>query len=90
MTVQPSEASWSRKGISTCRYSDIGSVQRLVLRLGMWTFPTKNIEKVHQNALVKGITVVLPPTMVKTAELGKARVMTMLAPNGFLIEVFEK
>jgi catechol 2,3-dioxygenase-like lactoylglutathione lyase family enzyme len=58
--------------------------------LGMWTFPTKNIEKVHQNALAKGIKIVQPPTSVKTAEFGKVKVMTMLAPNGFLIEIFEK
>jgi catechol 2,3-dioxygenase-like lactoylglutathione lyase family enzyme len=58
--------------------------------LGMWTFPTKNIAKVYQNALAKGTTVVLPPTALKTPELGKAKVMTLLAPNGFLIEIFEK
>ena len=51
--------------------------------LGMWTFPTKNIEKVYQNAVAKGIKIVQTPIPLKTAELGKAKVMTLLAPNGF-------
>jgi catechol 2,3-dioxygenase-like lactoylglutathione lyase family enzyme len=58
--------------------------------IGMWTFPTTNIARIYQNALDKKVKIIHLPVTYESPDLGKAAVMTMLAPNGFLIEVFEK
>jgi len=58
--------------------------------LGMWTFPTKNIEEVKKNALAHAIEVVHGPVEINDPILGKKQVMTLLAPNGFLVELFQK
>ena len=57
--------------------------------IGMWTFSTKNIQKVYENAVAKKIKIIQKPTPFDSKELGKGQVMTMLAPNGFLIEIFQ-
>jgi hypothetical protein len=56
----------------------------------MWSFPTKNIARVYQNALDNKVQILHLPVTYESPELGKAAVMTLLAPNGFLVEVFEK
>jgi catechol 2,3-dioxygenase-like lactoylglutathione lyase family enzyme len=58
--------------------------------IGMWTFPTTNIARIYQNALDKKVKIIHLPVTYESPDLGKAAVMTLLAPNGFLIEVFEK
>lgn len=57
--------------------------------LGMWTFRTSDIQAIKKRALTHNITILKEPTFYNDPILGKKRVMTMLAPNGFLIEVFE-
>jgi catechol 2,3-dioxygenase-like lactoylglutathione lyase family enzyme len=58
--------------------------------IGMWSFPTKNMARIYQNALDKKVKIIHLPVTYESPDLGKAAVMTLLAPNGFLIEVFEK
>jgi catechol 2,3-dioxygenase-like lactoylglutathione lyase family enzyme len=58
--------------------------------LGMWTFPTKDIKAVYENAKLNNVTVVQPPLTYDSPLFGRKTVMTLLAPNGFLIEIFEK
>lgn len=58
--------------------------------LGMWTFKTTDIAEIERRAVAAGIEVVQSPMSYQDAILGEAKVMTMIAPNGFLIEVFEQ
>ena len=59
------------------------------LGIGMWTFPVTSIETVLRNAKKFGSDIVSQPIMVVSPIYGKAKVATLRAPNGFLIEVFE-
>jgi hypothetical protein len=45
---------------------------------------------VYQNAVEKGVKIVQKPVRLNSPELGRVSVMTLLAPNGFLIEIFQK
>ncbi|MEM9686786.1 MAG: extradiol dioxygenase, partial [Bacteroidota bacterium] len=58
--------------------------------LGMWTFETRAIAKVKANAIAFGSIVIHEAEAYQSPVYGKAKVMTLLAPNGFLIEVFQK
>ena len=51
---------------------------------------THRQQKVYENALLKKVTVIQKLMLFDSQELGKGQVMTMLAPNGFLIEIFQK
>ena len=57
--------------------------------LGMWTFQTSSVDSIRQRALANDIQVVYGPVDYESPLLGKRKVMTLLAPNGFLVEVFE-
>ncbi|XQW83572.1 VOC family protein [Thalassotalea piscium] len=59
------------------------------LGIGMWTFPVTSIETVLANARKFGSEIVSPTMTVNNPIIGKAKVATLRAPNGFLIEVFE-
>lgn len=59
------------------------------LGIGMWTFETTDLDQVLANAKSAGITLAHPAVTFSSPALGKARAATLLAPNGFLIEVFE-
>ncbi len=58
--------------------------------MGMWTFRTKNIEAIKKRAQTQGATIVYGPITYDDLVFGTCKVMTLLAPNGFLIEVFEQ
>jgi len=58
--------------------------------LGMWTFETKDIKQIQDKANEKGITIVHAPLSYHDPILGTRTVMTLLAPNGFLVEIFMK
>lgn len=58
--------------------------------LGCWTFPCKNLNTVFMNAQKQGIKVIFPPTAINSPFYGKHKTMTLLAPNGFLVELFEE
>lgn len=57
--------------------------------LGMWTFETTDIAAILERAKTHNIEIVKEPILYQDPILGQRKVMTMLAPNGFLIEVFE-
>ncbi len=58
--------------------------------LGMWTFQTRDIQEVKRRAEAHGTKIIYGPVTYDEPILGMSKVMTMLAPNGFLIEIFEK
>jgi len=58
--------------------------------LGSWTLETTAIEQIHEKAKTFGAPIVSDPTVYESPIFGKAKVLTMHAPNGFLIEVFQK
>lgn len=57
--------------------------------LGMWTYPVTDINKVLSNAKQYGSEIVSGVVEMDSPMFGKAKVATLRAPNGFLIEVFE-
>ena len=58
--------------------------------MGSWTFQVTDLDKVMANAAKFKSTIVQAPVMLESPDLGKVRIATLLAPNGFLIEVFQK
>lgn len=58
--------------------------------LGAWTIETKNISEIKSRAEKFGAKIISEPLQYDSPIYGKAKVMTFLAPNNFLIEVFEK
>lgn len=58
--------------------------------LGAWTLETKDIDQVKANAEKFGTTIISGPQEYTSPIFGKVSIMTMLAPNGFIIEVFQK
>ena len=59
------------------------------LGIGMWSFPVTSISTVLANASKFGSEIVSQPILVTNEFYGKAKVATLRAPNGFLIEIFE-
>ena len=57
--------------------------------IGMWTFPVTDLDEVLRRATDKGIEIEGAPVSVDMPAFGKAKVATVLAPNGFMIELFE-
>ncbi len=58
--------------------------------LGMWTFETKNMDTFRKRTEEYNTHIVQNLTDYEDPVLGKIKVISLLAPNGFLIEVFEK
>jgi catechol 2,3-dioxygenase-like lactoylglutathione lyase family enzyme len=59
------------------------------LGIGMWTFPVTSVDEVLENAKSHGSEIVSGAVVVNSPMFGHAKVATLRAPNGFLIEVFE-
>ena len=57
--------------------------------LAMWTFPVRDLDQTAERIHQAQIPVVHGPVRYSSPALGDHRVMTVLAPNGFLIELFE-
>ena len=55
----------------------------------MWTFPVTDLDEVLRRATDRGIKIEGAPVFVDMPAFGKAKVATVLAPNGFMIELFE-
>jgi hypothetical protein len=69
---------------------DVGVPKKIPNRgLGCWTFPCKDIQKVYTNAKAKGYKIIQAPIEFTSPYYGKHKVMTLYAPNGFLVELFE-
>ncbi len=58
--------------------------------IGMWTFETHNLREIRRRAKEARTPVLHPPIRLNSPDLGQVEVMTMLAPNGFAVEVFQK
>jgi len=70
---------------------DTGVAPRIPhLGLGAWTLETSDINKILENAKKFGAKQIVGPIDYLSPIYGSAKVLTMHAPNGFLIEVFQK
>lgn len=56
--------------------------------LGMWSFRTGDLDAVHRRARAHGSPVVHGPVTLDDPVHGPGRALTLLAPNGFLTEIF--
>ena len=59
------------------------------LGLGMWTFSTTDIDEVKRRAESQEVRIISDIHSIKDSILGDCKILTMLAPNGFLIEIFQ-
>ncbi|MGH9846668.1 MAG: VOC family protein [Blastocatellia bacterium] len=57
--------------------------------LVMWSFPVRDLAEVEGRAKKAGIAIVGQAVNYESLELGRHRALTVLAPNGFLVELFE-
>ncbi len=70
---------------------DTGVAPRIPNRgLGAWTIESSNIDEIYKRASLFGAQIIATPQDYLSPIYGRSRVMTMLAPNNFLIEVFQK
>jgi hypothetical protein len=58
--------------------------------LGCWTFPCRDLSEVFKRAKSHNIKILAPPTFHFSPLYGQREVMTLLAPNGFLVEIFQE
>ncbi len=71
-------------------YTDTGVTPRVPnLGLGMWTFPTSDLDIIMNNARSFGSEVIQNRSSMECPILGKVECGSLLAPNGFLIELYE-
>jgi catechol 2,3-dioxygenase-like lactoylglutathione lyase family enzyme len=57
--------------------------------LAGWSFPVRNLSQILDRARAQGVSPHAPPERVDDPRFGRARMATLLAPNGLLIEVYE-
>jgi len=58
--------------------------------LGMYTFPVRSLDATAAKLRAARAVIVAGPTALDSPDLGRHRVMTVLAPNGVLVELFER
>ncbi len=58
--------------------------------LAGWSFPVRSLDAVLQRADAQRVTRVAGPMAIDDPRFGKVRIATVLAPNGLLIELFER
>lgn len=58
--------------------------------LAGWSFPVRRLDEVMQRARRAGTPVVSRPLIYDDPRFGQVRIATVLAPNGLLVEVFER
>ncbi len=54
-----------------------------------WTFPVRDLGEVERRAKAAGTPIVAGPIDYRSPTLGRHRALTVLAPNGFLVELVE-
>ena len=54
-----------------------------------WTFPVRDLEEIQRRVKKAGVETVSEPVEYDSPSLGRHRAMTVLAPNGFLVELVE-
>ncbi len=57
--------------------------------LSCWTFPAKDLNEVHQKAKKMGLKFIQEPIEINSPYYGKRKSMTLYAPNGLMIEIFQ-
>jgi catechol 2,3-dioxygenase-like lactoylglutathione lyase family enzyme len=57
--------------------------------IGMYTFPVKDVDATAAKARAAGISVVSGPVRADTSGIGPHRALTLVAPNGVLVELVE-
>jgi hypothetical protein len=57
--------------------------------LAMWSYPVRDFEEIQRRVEKAKVPVVHGPVSYESPSLGKHRVMTVRAPNGFMVELFE-
>lgn len=57
--------------------------------LVMWSFPVRDVAQMETRLRAAGATIVGGPVTLDSADLGHHRALTVLAPNGFMIELFD-
>jgi len=57
--------------------------------LACWTIPTNDINEVYRRAQDFKVEIISAPQEYDSPIFGKCKLFSMLAPNGFLIEIFE-
>lgn len=72
------------------RYNSHASPRPPNRGIGMYSFETKNIRQVYNRAKEMDIRIIQKPNDYKDPMIGNCRIMTMVAPNGLMIEVFQK
>jgi hypothetical protein len=55
----------------------------------MWSFPVTSLDTITKRATAAGVTPFAGPISYTSPSLGQHKAMTFIAPNGFMVEVFE-
>jgi len=58
--------------------------------LAGWSFPVRSLDEVLARADAQGVTRIAGPLGIDDPRFGRVRIATVLAPNGLLIELFER
>jgi catechol 2,3-dioxygenase-like lactoylglutathione lyase family enzyme len=58
--------------------------------LAGWSFPVRRLDGTLRAARAQRVTVVSPPLTLRDPRFGRVRMATVLAPNGLLVELFER
>jgi len=58
--------------------------------MAIWSFRVESVAEIEKRARAKNMKPFADAVEVRVADLGHRRVQTYLAPNGFMIEVFER
>lgn len=58
--------------------------------IGMWTFETRNIAEIERRAKAANTPILHPRVRLRNPTLGHIEAMTLLAPDGFPVEIFQK
>jgi catechol 2,3-dioxygenase-like lactoylglutathione lyase family enzyme len=58
--------------------------------IGMYSFETKSIEEVAERAKEKRLRILQAPIVHEDAVLGKVKAMTLVAPNGVMVEIYQR
>ena len=70
---------------------DTGVPSRLPNRgIGLWSFPTDKLDRILENAAMSNTPVIHGPVIYDSPTQGTVRVATLLAPNNFVVEIFEQ
>ena len=57
--------------------------------MAMWSYKVKDLDAILARAEAEGVPVHAGPKTYTSPSLGAHRAVTLLAPSGFMIEVFE-